>query len=246
VNRLIEPLRWDTEFFSVNVGRITASCLDDRAVQSVLEEAQRNGFRCLYFEANPNDLTTVVAAEQNGFHLADVRVVLEYPFSSKPAPINPYLPPADLLITPATDSDLPLLEEISMEIGRYSRFAFDNNFREGEDKRLYRLWIHNSLNGFADVVYVARRAGERSVAVGLVACVMRDSIAHIQLAGVHHGHRNAGVGTGLMQASLDWAKSRKASSMRVVTQARNASAQRLYQQMGFFTKSMTLFYHKWL
>jgi hypothetical protein len=31
-----------------------------------------------------------------------------------------------------------------------------------------------------------------------------------------------------------------------VTQARNVPAQRLYQQLGFFTKTMSLYYHKWL
>jgi ribosomal protein S18 acetylase RimI-like enzyme len=80
----------------------------------------------------------------------------------------------------------------------------------------------------------------------LISCILRDDIGHIQLAGVHVDHRQRGVGTGLVQAALDWAKAQGAHGMQVVTQARNVQAQRFYQQMGFFTKAMTLNYHKWL
>jgi GNAT superfamily N-acetyltransferase len=54
------------------------------------------------------------------------------------------------------------------------------------------------------------------------------------------------VGTALVQAALDWFRGQGLYSAQVVTQARNVPAQRLYQQMGFFTRRMTLYYHKWL
>lgn len=246
LKNFIEPLPWDTNFFAIPIGRINASGLDDKTLPVALDEAKKGGLHCLYFEADPNDLITVMAVEKNKFHLVDVRMVLEYPFGNHPAPFLRYPPPADLVVTPAVKTDLPRLEDIAMEIGQFSRYTFDHNFKKGEDKRLYRLWIKNSCNGFADIVYVARWSDGDADAVGLVACVMRDGISHIQLAGVHHEHRQRGVGAGLVQTALDWAKSQGAQVMQVVTQARNIPAQRLYQQMGFFTRSMTLFYHKWI
>ena len=246
MDTFIELLEWDTVFFSLPIGRITANRLDDAGISIILDEAHRVGLRCLYFEADPNDLATVTAVEKNNFHLVDVRVVLEYPFNNHPAPLARYAIHPDLVVTPAVASDLPLLENITEEISQFSRYTFDHNFKSGENKRLYRLWIRNSYNGFADVVYVARWGGNCESAVGLVACVMEKDIGHIQLAGVHHTHHQKGVGTGLVQTALDWAKSCGAQKMQVVTQARNVPAQRLYQQMGFFTRSMTLYYHKWL
>ena len=97
MNRLVESLPWDTDFFSVPIGRISAAELDDETVQVALSEARQNGLRCLYFEADPNDLTTVTAVEKNNFHLVDVRVVLEYPFNGHPAPTLRYPIPSGLV-----------------------------------------------------------------------------------------------------------------------------------------------------
>jgi ribosomal protein S18 acetylase RimI-like enzyme len=241
-----EKLAWDTDFFSIPIGRINASVLDTDAVTVILADAREQGIRCLYFEADPNDLTTVLSVEKNSFHLVDVRVVLEHPFKNRPAPSLLYPISSELCITPAKASDLPRLEEISVEVGQFSRYNFDENFAPGDDKRLYRVWIKNSLAGFADAVFVARWGGENGDAIGLITCTARHGISHIQLAGVHHEYRQKGVGTALVQAALDWSRELDVEKMQVVTQARNVSAQRLYQQMGFFTKSMTLFYHKWL
>jgi GNAT superfamily N-acetyltransferase len=241
-----EKLAWDTDFFSIPIGRITASVLDADAVTAILADAQEQGIRCLYFEADPNDLVTVLSVEKNGFHLVDVRVVLEYPFIDRPAPSLVYPVSSDLFITMARESDISRLEGISVEVGQFSRYGFDENFTPGENKRLYQVWIKNSLSGFADAVFVARWGGEDRDAIGLITCTARSGISHIQLAGVHHEHRQKGVGTGLVQAALDWARDLGMEKMQVVTQARNIPAQRLYQQMGFFTKSMSLFYHKWL
>ncbi len=246
MNPHVEKLPWDTDFFSMPIGRIKTTALSDDTVRSILINARQEGLRCLYFEADPNDLSTVLTAERNGFHLVDVRVTLEYPFENHPAPSLRHPIPDDLVVNTAAETDLPRLEEIAMEIGQFSRYTFDNNFQRGQDKRLYQLWIKNSLQGMADVVFVARWADDNGNAVGLIACVKRNDISLIQLAGVHHEHRQKGVGTGLVQCALDWAKSRESRTMQVVTQARNVPAQRLYQQMGFFTRSMTLYYHKWL
>jgi len=246
MNKYLERLTWDTDFFSVSIGRITASVLDDETAAIILDDACKEGLHCLYFEVDPNDLTTVLAVEKSGFHLVDVKVVLEYPFIDHPASSLRYPVPPELVINEARESDLPRLEEISVEIGEFSRYTFDNNFRPGEDNRLYRVWIRNAFSGLSDVVFVARWADEYGEAIGLITCIAQDGGSHIQLAGVHHDHRQKGVGTGLVQAALDWAKEQGLPKMQVVTQARNVPAQRLYQQMGFYTRSMTLYYHKWL
>ena len=246
MNEYLQKLAWDTGFFSVSIGRITASVLDDETTLAVLDDARKEGLRCLYFEVDPNDLTTLLAVEKFGFHLVDVRVVLEYPFEDRPTPSIRYPIPAELVINTAVESDLIRLEELAVEVGQFSRYAFDPNFGSGEDKRLYRLWINNSLHGFADIFFVARWGEDNGDVIGLITCVAREGLSHIQLAGVHHDFRHKGIGTGLVQAGLDWSRDLGVSKMQVVTQARNVPAQRLYQQMGFFTKSMSLYYHKWL
>jgi dTDP-4-amino-4,6-dideoxy-D-galactose acyltransferase len=245
MDQLLEQLPWDSEFFGFPISRICALKLDEASVTTVLGEAQASGLRCLYFEANPNDPVTVAVAERHGFHLVDVRIILEHPFDNRPAPVPRYPVPPELVIGPPRDDELPRLQSISAQIGLTSRFDFDKNFVPGQSGRLYRLWIKKACQGFADTVLVARwqQDGE---AAGLITCILRNGVAHIQLAGVHSDYRQRGVGTGLVQAALDWAKAQGVPVMQVVTQARNVPAQRLYQQLGFFTKTMSLYYHKWL
>jgi ribosomal protein S18 acetylase RimI-like enzyme len=245
MDKLLEILPWDSEFFNVPIGRATFSNLNEEIVVALMEEARNNDIRCIYFEANPNDPATVTTAEKHGFHLVDVRVVLEHPFHDRPAPVPIYPLSTELVIDLPHENDLDRLQDIGARIGLTSRFHFDKNFGPGYCDRLYRLWIRNSCDGFANIVLVARwsQIGE---AAGFITCTLSDDVGHIQLAGVHFDHQKRGVGTGLVQAALKWAGEQGANRMQVVTQARNVQAQRLYQQMGFFTKSMTLYYHKWL
>jgi len=246
VTRPLTILPWDSDFFGVPIGRITTSVLDEGTAAAVLDEARRIGLRCLYFEADPTDPGTVLAAEALGFHLVDVRVVMEYPFAGRPPSTERHPAAGGLFVDTAVPSDLPRLEKIAIEVSRSSRYNFDSHFTAGQRERLYQTWIRRSLAGLSDAVFVARWPDEEREAAGLVTCATRDGAGHIELAGVHHAHRQKGVGTALMQAALAWAAGQGLPSMRVVTQARNVAAQRLYQQMGFFTRSMTLYYHKWL
>lgn len=245
MSQFLKPLPWDSEFFDLPIGRIIPLTLNKKQAAATLEEAAAEGLRCLYFEADSDDPTTVSVVEEHGFHLVDVRVVLEHPFDDRPAPVPRYPIPSALVIGPPKKEEMARLQDISAQIGLTSRFHFDLNFGPAESERLYRLWIKNACDGFADVVFIARWQPDGEAA-GLISCTVSDGIAHIQLAGVHLDHRQRGVGTGLVQAALDWAKAQDAAAMQVVTQARNVPAQRLYQQMGFFTRSMTLYYHKWL
>ncbi|RME69466.1 MAG: GNAT family N-acetyltransferase [Chloroflexi bacterium] len=242
---LVEPLPWDSEFFGLPIGKITVCQLDSDHAEKVLAEAERQGLACLYFQANPDDPETVTTAERYGFHLVDVRVVLEHPFDNRPAPVPRYPVPSNLVIDSPRQDEIPRLQDISAQISFTSRYQFDSGFGPVQSERLYRLWIEKACHGYADVVFVARW-GVSGEAVGLITCTLDGDTAHIQLAGVDTAHRRSGVGTGLVQAALDWARGQDVRQMQVVTQARNVGAQRLYQQMGFFTREMTLYYHKWL
>jgi len=44
---------------------------------------------------------------------------------------------------------------------------------------------------------------------------------------------------------MNWFADQNASNITVVTQGRNVAAQRLYQRLGFVTRSLELTYHKW-
>lgn len=244
MSELLQLLPWDTQFFGLKIGRVLPSILDAASLEAIVSLAEQERFRCLYFQAEPDDAETVSLAEKGGFHLVDVRIVLEHPFDGRPAPVPRYPISEDILLMSPRSKDVLPLEEIAVEIGHTSRFRFDRRFPADACARLYRAWLHKALADDHDSVIIAHLL-ERPV--GLIACGIRgDEVGVIQLAGVRSGTRGRGVGTALVQGALDWFRARGVHRAEVVTQARNVPAQRLYQQMGFFTRRMTLYYHKWM
>lgn len=244
MGELLQLLRWDTEFFGLKIGCVLPSRLDVDSLETITGLAEREHYQCLYFQAEPDDAETVSLAEKGGFHLVDVRIVLEHPFDGRPAPVPRYPISGDIRLMPPRPKDVPGLEQIAVEIGNTSRFCFDRHFAPDACPRLYRAWLHKTIEDDNDTVIVAHLP---QGPVGLIACGLQpDSVGVIQLAGVKAGRRGRGVGTALVQGALDWFRVQGVDRAEVTTQARNVPAQRLYQQMGFFTRRMTLYYHKWL
>lgn len=236
-----EFLQWDTDFFGVRIGRVTAHSLTAEAAQNILEWQSTNSIDCLYFLAEFDDPDTICLAEANGFHLVDVRITLECElkrFDGK-IPGNG----SRAVIRPAQSQDLPVLERIARVSHADTRFHFDRNFPQDKSESLYGVWIRRSCEGFADQVLVAELDGQ---AVGYITCKQLNAVmGQIGLVGVGEQARGQGIGKSLVYAGLKWFAARGLDTVQVVTQGRNISAQHLYQHCGFITHSLQLWYHRW-
>ena len=110
--------------------------------------------------------------------------------------------------------------------------------------KFYGKWIERSCGDFADVVLVAI-LGEKIV--GYISCHLDDScVGRIGLIAVKSNMRSFGVGTGLVKSALKWFSKNGVKIVSVVTQGRNIASQKLYQNCGFRTNSIMIWYHKWL
>ena len=239
---LVEQLPWDSEFFGRAIGRARTGRLDPSSAAQLVGEASEAGLECVYFVAGSDDVATVLALEERGFHLVDVRIVLERmasPVVTTPADGR------DFLVEPARADDLPQLEPIAAQVARLSRYACDPRFTVAETERLYRVWIGNALRGYADVVLVARE-GAGGQALGFLCCKMHGELCDLQLAGVAEEQRQRRIGRALFEAGIVWGQEHGAKRLQIVTQGRNVAAQRLFQQLGFLTSEVKLCYHLWL
>jgi len=239
---LVELLPWDTEFFGRRIGRARIGRLDPTTAAQLVGEAAEAGIECLYFAAASDDFATVLLAEERGCHLVDVRVVLERSVEAATT-----APPGDngLVIDGAIPADLPRLEEIAADVARSSRYAADPRFTREETERLYRVWVANAASGYTDAILVARERAA-AAALGFVGTKMHDALCDLQLVGVAREQRQRRIGRALVDAAVGWAHAHGATRIQVVTQGRNVAAQRLYQQAGFLTTEVKLFYHLWL
>ena len=234
---LCSYLDWDSSFFERRIARLNASRLEPAITQQALQWCAQNRIDCLYFLADSDDPQTKRLAEQNRFQFVDVRVTYERAVAS----IGKDKTEANVRL--AREEDLPFLAEIARTGHHDSRFYFDEHFDRLKCDQLYETWIRNSFHGFADAVLVAE-SGQQAAAY--VTCKLTGSEAQIGLIGVHQAYRGQGLGSTLVTSFLSWARERGAVHAKVVTQGRNAGAQRLYQKSGFLLASSQLWYHGWL
>lgn len=234
---LCEYLEWDSTFFGLRIGRVFVNLLKPETRDQILEWGRQERIDCLYFLADSNDAETVRLAQEAQFVYVDSRVTLNCALTpsldrSRPESIRAVRP-----------GDIPVLKRIAQKNHHDSRFYFDGHFRTEDCDRLYETWIEKSCNGYADSVLIAE-AGEEPV--GYITCDLKpERKGQIGLLGVASERRGAGIGQGLIKASLGWFADQGVERVDVVTQGRNTGAQRAYQKCGFMTASVQLWFHRW-
>jgi GNAT superfamily N-acetyltransferase len=236
-----EPCRllsWDSDFFGFPVASVNAPRLDARLAANVDSWCRKQTVVCLYFLADATDPSTAICAEDHGFHLVDLRLTLSRQSREAKAAS---LPPG-LEISPAGEEDARTLVSIARASHTDSRFFADRGFPREKCADLYETWITRSMQGWADAVLVPRIDG---TACGYVTCHLDEGRGRIGLFGVGEGARGRGLAGALVDSALAWFLSRGVDVVEVVTQGRNAAAQRLYQKAGFRTSTLHLWFHKW-
>jgi ribosomal protein S18 acetylase RimI-like enzyme len=92
-------------------------------------------------------------------------------------------------------------------------------------------------------VLVAHSDGQ---AAGYIACQRTvEGDGQVSLLAVAPGAQRQGIGKALVAAGLRWCWDEGARRVGVVSQGRNIRALRLYEEMGFRTQRMQIWYHRW-
>lgn len=228
-------LEWDSAFFECRIGRVNGSRVDRARMAEILRWCREHAIDCLYLLADSADPVTIRLAEATAFRLVDIRLTFEWR-DRAPGPV-----PESVVVRPAHAGDLAELEAIAGTIHQDARFYVDPRFTRRASS-LYRTWIARSVEGYADVVWVAELEAR---AVGYVSCHLEGEGGRIGLVGVGPAAQGRGVGPAMLNRAVTWFREQGARQILVVTQGRNLAAQRLYQRCGFVTRSVQLWYHKW-
>lgn len=227
-------LEWDSEFFGFRIAAVTESRPGTRGMPRVLDWCLRERIDCLYLLAAADDANTTRAAEDHKFRLVDIRTTFERSLNDEPYHYSD--------VREAREQDIAALIEIARVSHADSRFYSDPGFSDEACNRLYATWIENSCRGYAQSVLVAER---NSQPAGYVTCHYAEEVGQIGLLAVADWARGCGIGRDLVAASLRAFTHYGARYATVVTQGRNIASQRLYQQSGFVTCSVELWYHRW-
>ena len=234
----ITILDWDSDFFGCRIARVDAAAFNARSAPTLLERARSMSIECLYLLIDAQDSGAARIAEGMGFGLMDVRITRER--NAPDSGAEEFPTGIDL----CRDEDIPALRAIARESHRDSRFYHDPNFPDERCDALYQAWIEKAYGDPTSAVVVARHEGS---AVGYVSCdILRPGMGDLGLVAVASDQAGRGHGSRMLGAALNWLAGRGCSQIRVVTQARNINANRLYEANSFRTVCTENSYHLWL
>lgn len=227
-------LEWDSTFFGSRIARVTEPALTEADAAAVEDWCQQERIDCLYWLIDAGDLPSIRVAEQHRFQLVDIRMTLRL---AVPAQIDDSIASLHL----ASAEDLAALQAIARVAHTDSRFFADERFPRQRCEELYAVWLERDMREGA--LWVADADGQPE---GYITCRIReDGIGQIGLLGVGAQARGRGIGANLVKQSVRWFREQGMDTVVVVTQGRNARAQRTYQHAGFVTDHVQIWFHRW-
>lgn len=229
-------LPWDTDFFGFRIGRANAHRLTPASTQRLLAWSTAERLRCLYLFADPDCAATLSCAHDARFKFVDFRLEFALDLTRTPAR------PASGDLRSASAADLPAVEALSRAAHTDTRFFKDANFPADRAAELYAEWIRRDFREHRIFTLDTNAAP-----AGYVTCQIDPAarLARIGLIAVAPAARGSGHGRRLLQGALAWFHSSGCTEVRVVTQASNLAAQRLYQSAGFKTAEVAATFHRW-
>lgn len=239
---LITKLEWDSNFFGFNVAYLSCMHLTENIMHRIEKFVSREKIRLVEYLCNCHNAKSVRLAERCGFHFVDIRLTYRLDLNKAQFSCNKI---ERMKLCESKKADVHILKQIASNSYVESRYYFDRHFTLEQCQRFYEDWISKSMKGnFDDIVFVAEIAGKIA---GFISCKQQfKGIGKIGLVGIAPEFQGRGIGKHLIQKSIDWFKDKKLSCVDVVTQGRNYAGQRLYQAAGFKTKTVQLWYHKWI
>lgn len=229
---MIKHLPWDSSFLSLPVGQMQVQN------NSFASAAEAVAFDLLYVFSDQLIVFPESFTANFSVQLVDEKLTYAKPLTSHAASI----PEVQLLPEDFVPDDA--FEALAIQSGIYSRFSVDEKFPKEKFQEMYRLWLQRSINrSLADAVLVYQQDGEFA---GFITLREMDDGAEIGLVAVDHQFRGLGIGTKLLNAAeFSLSNNPKAKYIRVVTQAVNLPACRLYEKAGYHVTTRQYVYHCW-
>lgn len=227
----IDILEWDSRHFGVKVARLPEPRSQEE-IEAGVAAAARADVRCLVALIELDRPAAIGAAEAAGFRSYDVRMEFDRTLADSAATTG---------LIAATDADLPHLEGIARASFSDSRFYADPHFDDDRAAEMFALWVRRGIDDDDRLLLTTEERG------GFIVCHLdsEERVGTIDLIAVAEAARGRGAGSELVEASEAAFVDAGMTRARVVTQARNISAQRLYQRQGYRTRAASLWLHRW-
>jgi len=240
---IIKILDWDTKFWGFRVAYLSCRCLTESIIYRVNQFIKLENVKLVEYLCNCHDSNSVKITAENSFIFADIRLSFEKRLLEKK---NICLS-EEFIFSLANKKNIPALLEITKDLYLDSRYYYDENFDRNKASIFYQNWVEKAVLGtFDDECYCIFK---KSTVTPIGFCTIKYDVsqgASIGLMGLSLEYQGRGLAQTLLNLVFNSLIDKSIDKISVVTQGRNFAAQRLYQRVGFLTKTTEIWYHKWL
>jgi GNAT superfamily N-acetyltransferase len=236
-----ELLEWDSEHFGFKIATVVGSVLDESTAALADDWSARNGVRCLYFLANPDDARTSRVAAEHGFRVVDHRLTVRCSLAQEP----PRSGSQAVEVSEASAAELVHVRSIAARSHRGGgRFYFDGGFPPERCDALYEAWVDRGWNDPERILLVARVNGEPA-AYQVVGPVERGGARRLELLAVDPDRHGSGVGAATLSGGMRLLHAGGTPETWTILSARNIVTVRLHERLGFLIEKAGIWHHKW-
>ena len=223
---MIKRLNWDSDFFQLEVGELNYN--DNKKVEF------QSHFDLIYLKSESFSELNLPNFKKS---FSETKVL----FSKQISNVNPTY--KKIKSSKEVTFDLDDLYTLSFESGKFSRFNLDANFKTTDFKKLYKIWIDNSINfEFATEVLLYL---EQDKITGFVTYKIKDDFATIGLISVLPENQGKGIGKKLILEVENRLFQKKIKNLSIPTQLENEVACSFYLSLGYKIIEKTHISHYW-
>ena len=227
---MVEKLIFDSNCFNLNIGKIEINSDDEFSKLNPL----LNDYDLVYVFSRK--LIPSIAK-----HLIDKKVILTLNINDSNDSFLTFEP--EIKSSDEVDFDYDQILNLAYASGEFSRFKLDKNLDNKYFRKLYKIWIDDSLNKkIANDVLIF---SEFKKNLGLMTYKISDSKSIIGLISVDENSQGKGIGKRLIKNLCKITNKLNLNKIEVATQLDNIQALNFYKKCGFEITSITYIYHLW-
>lgn len=225
---IIEYLNWDSNFFNLKVGEIN--------LQKWATIEIHQSFDLIYVKQEIDEHVEIEGFEKT---FEETKVTFSKNLSVANHPTQPF----ETIDFDTSSLQNELLYELAYVSGAHSRFLLDPNFNKESFKKLYRIWVDNSLNKkFADKLFYTL---QENTVTGFVTLKKEGITAKIGLIAVHPNFQGKGIGRKLISDCESYCIKNGVQQLLIPTQQENLNACNFYLKLGYSVQEKIYIKNYW-
>lgn len=225
----IKKLEWDSQFFGFHVGDVfleedfSESKVFNSDYFSFIQFRSRNWFE--------------IISDTHSLSYTETKIIFNKILNESNSLEDGII---DFDDSPLTDNSL---YDLAYESGKFSRYKLDKKFSEDRFKKLYQIWIENSINkSFASKIFYIK---EKENILGFVTVKINEVKAQIGLIAVSTNAQGKGLGKKLLLKTENYCLENNIKTLQIPTQFENIAACKFYEKMGYQISDKIIVKHYW-